>query len=428
MSVKTIVLIGAGNRGTAYTTLAHKLPEKFKVVAVAEPIEIRREYIKNLHGVDEANCFHTWEDVFKREKLADVAMICTQDKDHIAPALAAIEAGYDILLEKPMSITPEDCAAISAAAEKKGVKVVICFVLRYSSFFMSLKKLILEDKIGRIMNIDHIEGVGNVHQSHSFVRGNWHSSLESCPMILAKSSHDIDILQWLIGSKCKKVQSFGSLQHFTKENKPEGAPARCIDGCPHANTCYYNSVEWYLNKKDNAWFRTVATNTSENPSDELVIKALHETDYGKCVYDCDNDVVDHQSVNLLYENGVTATFTMSAFNEGGREIRIMGTKGELRGSPEKNYISYYSFATRKWEDINYTETVSNQDITGGHGGGDSGIVNDLYEYLGEDYKGFSMTPISVSADNHITAFAAEFSRTHGGITVDMDEFKKTLLK
>ncbi len=428
MSKKTIILIGAGLRGQAYTDYAVNHPDEYQVVAVCDPIPERREYIKKTHGLSDDACFESWEEVLERPKFADIAMVCTMDRDHFKPTMAAIDKGYDIILEKPMSSFPEECAKIAESAEKKGVNVIVCFVLRYSRFFMALKKLVLDGKIGRVMNIDHIEGVGNIHQSHSFVRGNWKNSDESSCMILQKSSHDMDILQWLIGSKCVKVQSFGSLDYFTPENKPEGAPERCIDGCPHADTCYYNSVKLYLDAKDNSWFRCAATRTSENPCDELVERALRETEYGKCVYSCNNNVVDHQSVNLLYANGVTATFTMSAFNEGGRIIRLMGTKGELYGSPEKDSITLYDFATRSHTDIKYTDVLTSQDLTGGHGGGDTGMMKDITDFYSGDYKGFSITPISESADNHLTAFAAEYSRVHGGMTVDMAEYKKSLLK
>ncbi len=428
MAKKSILLIGAGLRGIAYTSYAKDHPEEFTVTAVADPNKVRRDFIKKEHGIKDEMCFDRWEDVLCKEKLADIAMICTQDKDHFKPCMAAIEAGYDIVLEKPMATTPEECAMIAKAAEEKGVKVVICFVLRYSTFFTALKSLINDGAVGDIMNIDHIEGVGNIHYSHSYTRGNWNNSEESSPMILAKSSHDIDIIQWLLGAKCTEVQSFGSLKHFTRANKPAGSPERCIDGCPYADTCCYNSVKLYLDDKNNTWFRTAATNTSDNPSDELVEKALRETNYGKCVYSCTNNVVDHQTVNLLYDNGSTATFTMSAFNHGGRIIRVMGTKGELSGSPEETFMTYYNFETGERTNIEYAKVVSKEDLTGGHGGGDIGLMCDLAKYLGDHYDGFSMTPIAVSADNHITTFAAEYSRVNGGKTVNLEEYKKMLLE
>ncbi|MEE0896809.1 MAG: Gfo/Idh/MocA family oxidoreductase [Acutalibacteraceae bacterium] len=424
MEKKKVILIGAGLRGIGYTNKMLELENEFQVVAVAEPIKERREEIRIKHNIPNEMCFETWEPLLDMPKFADLAIIATMDRQHFDPSMKAIEQGYDILLEKPISPDPKECLALNEAAEKHGVKIVVCFVLRYAGFFLALKKLILEGKVGDIVNIVHVEGVGNRHQSHSFVRGNWKNSQESSFMLLQKSSHDIDILQWLIGKKCKKVQSFGSLSYFNRANKPEGSPERCIEGCPYGDECFYNSVNLYLEDKDNGWFRSAAARTPTNPSDELVEKALRESEYGKCVFNCNNDVVDHQVVNLEYEDGVTATFTMSAFNKGGRSIRIMGTKGELFGDAGDSYISFYNFETRETEKYEYADILQVQDITGGHGGGDSRMIEELYSYLNGTYNGVSITPFSESCDNHITTFAAEYSRVNGGKTVEIEDFKK----
>ena len=203
-----VVLIGAGNRGTTYTDLMAQLPEKYEVVAVAEPIENRREYIRQKHRIPEEFCFESWNDLFAKGKVADAAIISTQDKDHFEPAIKAISLGYHLLLEKPVSPTPEECWEICRLAEEKDVKVVVCHVLRYAPLFEIVKKIIDEGKIGKIISINHEECVGNIHQSHSYVRGNWGNEGRSSNMLLAKSCHDLDLLQWLIGKKCKKIQSF----------------------------------------------------------------------------------------------------------------------------------------------------------------------------------------------------------------------------
>lgn len=181
--------------------------------------------------------------------------------------------------------------------------------------------------------------MGNIHQSHSYVRGNWGNEGRSANMLLAKSCHDIDILQWLLGKQCKKVQSFGAMTYFKRENAPEGSTEHCIEGCPKGDTCPYNAVKLYLDDKKNRWFRTTCTRQA-NPTDEMVEHALRTTQYGKCVYKCDNDVVDHQVVNMLFEDDVTVSFTMNAFNKGGRNIHIMGTRGELRGAMKEAQSPY----------------------------------------------------------------------------------------
>ncbi|MBR3600978.1 MAG: Gfo/Idh/MocA family oxidoreductase [Lachnospiraceae bacterium] len=422
MKIK-VILIGAGNRGARYTDIMADMPEKYEVVAVAEPIQSRRNYIKEKHGIPEKMCFATGEELLALGKIADAAVIATMDRDHYELTMQAISLKYDLLLEKPVSPDAAECKKIAEHANEMGVKVVVCHVLRYSPFFITLKEAIVEGKIGDIISINHEECVGNVHQSHSFVRGNWGNTKRSSIMLLQKSCHDIDILQWLIGKKCEKVQSFGSLSYFKKENAPKGSPEYCIEGCPEAEKCPYNAVKIYLDDKKNDWFRTTCTREA-HPTDEMVEKALRTTQYGKCVFKCDNDVVDHQIVNLLYEDGITANFSMNAFNKGGRFIHIMGTKGELRGAMDssKAPITLFDFETRETTEI---PIRTGDGITSGHGGGDEGIVRFWYEYLVGTYDGVSISDISISVDNHLTVFAAEKSREER-IVVDVEVYKASL--
>ncbi len=420
-----VIVIGAGLRGKAYAEIMkNEFPEDFEVVGVAEPVADRRKYIVDMHGVAPENATESWEPLLERERFADIAVIGTMDRDHIAPALAAIEKGYNLLLEKPIAPTPEDCMKIVEAAEKKGVFVLVCHVLRFTDFFIALKSIIDSGEIGKIVNIQHFEGVGNVHQSHSFVRGNWGVESESSFMLLQKSCHDTDILAWLIGKKCKKVQSFGALTYFKEENAPEGAPERCIDGCPHADECPYNSVKLYLEDEKNMWFRRSSTKLME-PTNADVEKVLRETRYGKCVFRAGNDVVDHQVVNLEYEDDICVSFTMSAFNLGGRVIRIMGTKGEIEARMEGNVIKVRNLITKTERDHDAHAKVAGETIVSGHGGGDSGIIRALRDLLHGERWG-SVCEIRESADSHIAAFAAEESRRRGGELVYIDEFVKNV--
>ncbi|MDO4470579.1 MAG: Gfo/Idh/MocA family oxidoreductase [Bacillota bacterium] len=421
--VLKVILIGAGNRGETYTDIMEKMTDKFKVIAVAEPIESRRKNIQKRHNLPDNMCFEDWKPLLELGKIADTAVIATMDRDHFEPTLKAISLHYDILLEKPVAPTAEECLKVADYAEEMGSKVIVCHVLRYTAFFTTIKALINSGRLGDIISVNHEECVGNVHQSHSFVRGNWGNSKKASNMLLQKSCHDMDILQWLIGKKCKKVQSFGTLSYFKKENAPKGAPDYCIEGCPKADTCPYNAVKLYLDDKENSWFRTTATK-NPHPTDEIVEAALRTTQYGKCVFKCDNDVVDHQTVNMIFENDVTVTFTMNAFNKGGRFIHIMGTKGELRGAMDdlETPIRIYDFETKEISEI----PVTAQDgITSGHGGGDEGIINSLYDYLTGEYKGFSISDIRTSVNNHLIVFAAEKSREEGTV-VDLENFIHTL--
>lgn len=410
-----VIVIGAGSRGKGYTDIMKdQFGDRYEVVGVAEPIRDRREYIKNKHGIKEENCFESWEQILDVPKFADAAVISTMDRMHYEPAMKAMRLGYHLLLEKPVSPEPSECVELEKCAKENGVKVVVCHVLRYTPFFMKLKQLIKDGSVGEVMSVMHIEGVGNVHQSHSFVRGNWASSAESSPMILQKSCHDTDIIQWLVDDDCVSVQSYGSLSYFTEENAPKGAPARCMDGCPIYDECPYNAVKLYYDDKDNMWFRPVATGKT-NPTDEDVWEALRTTNYGKCVFRCDNDVVDHQVVNLLFKRGATASFSMNAFNKGGRQIRIMGTKGEIFGRADDEHIELFDFVTKKTTEIDCHSGMISEGITGGHGGGDEGIVKTFLDVLSGSSDAEQISGIEISCKNHLISFAAEKSRIENTI-------------
>ena len=383
----------------------------------------RRDYIANRHGLAESACFDHWRKLLDLGKIADVAVVSTMDRDHFSPALAAIELGYDILLEKPVSPDPRECEILARAAEKAGVKVIVCHVLRYTPFFTTIKDLVEKGVLGDIISINHEECVGHIHQSHSFVRGNWGNTGRSSCMLLQKSCHDLDILQWIVDKDCKKIQSFGSLRYFTAANAPEGAPERCIDGCPAGQTCPYNAVKLYLDDKKNDWFRDACTDVV-SPTDEEVAHALRTSQYGKCVYRCDNDVVDHQTVNMLFEEDVTVTFTMCAFNKGGRYIHIMGTKGELHGAMNSENAPLRLFLYE--HGTSFLPVTGKDGIANGHGGGDRGIIESLYEYLTGQYQGRSVSDIRTSVNNHLLVFAAEQSRRTGAV-VDLEEYRRNLL-
>jgi predicted dehydrogenase len=288
---------------------------------------------------------------------------------------------------------------------------------------MTIKNLIDEGRIGDVVNVVHTERVGNAHMSHSFVRGNWRNSQTSSPMILAKSCHDLDILNWLIGKRCTRVQSLGSLTYFTRANMPEGAPEYCVQGCPAAENCPYDARRIYL--KDRMFIQQ-ATN-KKNPTDEDILRAITETNYGKCVFQSDNDVVDHQVVNLEYEGGATVSFSMCAFNTGGRRIRIMGTKGEIIGNMSDEYVTLFDFMTRETEQVMISGAVQDETINGGHGGGDGGIVRSFVQFVAGEYEGKSITDIDTSIESHLIAFAAEEARLTGK-TIDIREFKEQMLQ
>lgn len=423
-----VIVAGCGSRGSnCYGKIVEGMPERYEVVGIAEPIDSRRDDMKERFGLSDDVCFRDWKELAQQPKFADLAIIATQDYMHRDPALAFIEKGYDILLEKPMAPTPEECLEIVDAAQKHGTKILVCHVLRYTKFFKMLKKVISEGLIGDVCVINHQEDVGHIHQSHSFVRGNWRNSKETTPMILAKCCHDTDLLQWLVGDTCKKVQSFGSLSHFNSKNVPEGAPDRCTDGCPHADTCYYNAVNLYYHKQASS-FMVNACAVKPNATPEDIMEQLKTGPYGRCVYKCDNDVVDHQTVNMEFAHGQTVTLTMTAFTKGGRHTRIMGTKGEIEAHAKDDFIKVFTFEDRAYHEIKIADYVGGNTIASGHGGGDSGIMEALYEYLTDTYEGFSICDIKTSAMNHLISFAAEESRVNDGAVIDLEEYADKLFK
>lgn len=413
----SVILIGAGNRGNSYCKFMMQLPGKYKIVGIADADPVRVEVTRKLYDVPEENCYHSWEEILAQPKMADLAVIATMDDMHHGPALKAIELGYDLLLEKPVAQTAQECADIALAAQKKGVKVLVCHVLRYTPFFNRIKELLLDGVIGDVMSVIHVEAVGNTHYSHSYVRGNWHSEAQTTPMLLAKSCHDLDILQWLLDKPCRKVQSFGHLTHFTPANAPEGAPVRCADGgCPVAGTCPYNCRKLYYEGHQCLPFRKQATKNiakGEVPTDEEVEVALRTTDYGLCVYHANNDVVDHQVVTMEFEGGITVTFSMNSFNRGGRYIRLFGTKGEIYADMRESSIRVYTFADGETRDVPVKKL--DDTIVGGHGGGDVGITKELHEYLSGSYTGYRAADIVTSVKNHLIGFCAEKARKNGTI-------------
>jgi len=401
------IMIGAGQRGNAYAIHAHNKPDDLLFVGVAEPHETRRNDFASKYNIDAENIHLTWEDVFMREKWADVVMICTPDNLHYEPIMAAIELGYDVLLEKPIAPSEQECAAVAKAAAEKGVKVVVCHVMRYSPFCMTIKDIVESGEIGEIKTIVHNENVGNVHHSHSFVRGNWANKAKSSPMILQKCCHDMDILQWIIDKQCLRLSSFGHLSYFKEANAPVGSLSRCTDGC--TVDCPYDTRKLYL--KGSEWFRSVAVGHYQATDDE-VLQVLQTGPYGRCVYRCDNDVVDHQVVSMEFEDEVTVIFSMSSLTpDTSRSIKIMGTQGQIKAHSSMKSIIVSNFNTGESREI---ETVA----AGGHGGGDTGIMNAFCAYIrGEDVKNIS--EISISAQNHLMCFAAETSRLNNGAIIEL---------
>lgn len=405
-------LIGAGERGAnCYAPYALKYPDEVAFVCVAEPLAERRNAFGDAHGIPEKDRFGDWRELLRKDYELDGVIIATQDREHYEPAMAAIAKGYNILLEKPMAETAEKTREIVTAAREKGVLLMVCHVLRHTPYFRAMKQAIDEGKIGTVQSIHHIENIGYWHFAHSYVRGNWRNTGESTPMIVAKCSHDTDIMNYLLGGKkCKRISSFGSLSWFRAENAPEGAALRCAD-CPHNKTCMYSAYRYLEDRKQHKNLKDIIMRTEDN---KAFLEYMLSTPYGRCVYHCDNDAVDHQVVNMEYEDGVTASWQASAFtSEIIRQTKVMGTKGEIEGCMEDDMFVIKDFATG-----NHT-TVKVHTPKTLHSGGDECIMETFITALRDPGKRDPLYSAELFLQGHVMAFAAEESRREGGKVIEL---------
>lgn len=418
MKPVTVLVVGAGGRGTTYAQYATKCPEQMKVVGVAEPREFHRKKMVDEHQIDDAYVFPDWQTAVQHPKMADAVLICTQDAMHEAPMAAFAKLGYHILLEKPMAPTEEACRNIVTIARESGVIFSVCHVMRYTVYTQKLKEMLDAKLIGDIVNINHYEPIGYWHQAHSYVRGNWGNEEKSSPILLAKCCHDIDWLSYIVGKPCTRVSSFGSLRHFRKSEQPVGATDRCMT-CPFADTCVYSAKRFYFNKLRTDQHHWPLDVVDPYFTEETLDQALREGPYGRCVYACDNDVVDHQDVNLEYADGTSVGFTLTGFNPGGgRQTRIGGTLGYIE-THDSNVIRHYDYATEIWNEIDTGKMDAG--ILGGHGGGDGGIMSAFLHAVATGDRSGLITGPDATLESHMTVFAAEKSRREGCV-VEMNVF------
>lgn len=395
----TAITCGAGNRGNVYGGYAVQYPDQLDIVGVAEPITIRNERYAQKHNISTENRFKTWEDVFKRPKFADAIIITTPDNLHYGPCMKALEMGYDVLLEKPISPSEKECRDILALAKKTGRIVAVCHVLRYAPYFVKLKEIMQSGVLGDIVSIQHMEPIEHIHMSHSYVRGNWHNSKETTPIILAKSCHDLDILRWMINKPSTHIQAFGNLKWFNSKNAPAGSTARCTDGCAVEAQCPYSALDIYYRKRQRNYVFDLPDDKEKQAA--YVLEQLKTTNYGRCVYKMDNDQPDHYTSNILFEDGITAAFSMEAFTSyEGRRTRVMGSLGDVVGDMSSFVMT--DFLTSK-------KTEWKQD-TDGHGGGDWRLVTDWINAVSKHDPSLLTSTIDASIESHVMGFMAEESR------------------
>ena len=424
----TISILGMGARGAeAYGRYIYLLKDKFKIVSICDPNEYRLKKYADAFKIPAEECFAD-EGSFFEKKRSDILLIATMDRLHVRQAVKALDLGYDLVLEKPISDDPEELRMLTAKAQEKGAMVMVCHVLRYHVMIRKLKELLDGGAIGRLITMDQTENVGFWHQAHSFVRGNWRNREETTPMIMAKCCHDLDLIQDFVGSRCQFVSSMGSLSYFKSENKPDGSADRCID-CKYRDTCKFSAYTIYLTnwklggQKDEIPYTLI---TDVLPlTEEAIVASLRESKYGRCVFACDNNVVDNQTVIMQFENGITATLKMEGFTyRGGRDFRFFGTEGEIEVREEDDtlVLRRYLEKPQVWKISQLVDEFGGQG-NGNHGGSDQRMIDNLYAIYTTD-KLNAASSIERSVESHYMALAAEKSRLNGGKLIDLTEYRK----
>ena len=428
----TAIIVGAGHRSFVYSELAKTNPEMLKIVGVADPNPIRRKKAMDYFGFKEDMCFENAEELAKKGKLADTVINGTMDEQHLETAVPLLDAGYDMLLEKPFAPNEEEMRQIVNCAKKNNSKVMICHVLRYTPFYYAIKERIVNGEIGDIINIQTTEHVSYHHLSTSYIRGKWANS-DKChtSMLLAKCCHDLDIIMWMMSeTKPKQISSFGGKFQFKPENAPKEAGTICMKDCPLVDTCVYSTKRLYIDHPDRwAFYVWDALEGKKNVTIEDKI-ALMKSDspYARCIYKCDNNVVDHQSVLINFESGATGTHNMVGGSaEPRREIHIIGTKGEIFGNFEESKFTVLKIdpspdAHNEECDVEEVDLRVTGDMVGaygGHGGGDERLAADFVKFIRGEKPSLACTSIFGSVAGHLSVYLADKSRENGGIPMDV---------
>jgi predicted dehydrogenase len=413
----TAVLVGAGNRGRwVYGRWALAHPERLRIVAVAEPNDAAREAFAAEHAIAPEHVHRDWSEVLDGPRRADVAIIATGDTLHTEPALAAIERGYHLLLEKPIAPTPAECVRVVESAERAGLRLQIGHVLRYSRFYEKVHEIVSGGAIGEIVHVDMKEHVAHWHMAHSYVRGKFRNRAVAAPILLAKSCHDLDLMAWLVDRPALRVASFGARTHYRPERAPAGAPPRCSDGCPVQERCPHDAVAFYAGPDDRIARGWPWSDVSTDPSRAARMHALETGRYGRCVFHCDNDVLDHQTVAIEFEGGVTASFGLQGLAaREQRTIRVTGSRGELRGVLDGGSIEV------ERPGVLGAERFTVEGDVFGHFGGDVGLV-DHFVGLFEGGQGGVRASGRAALESHLVGFAAERAREEGRV-VEMRAFR-----
>lgn len=411
------IIVGGGHRSLTYAALAEQEPQLLQIVGVADPDPVRKQMIAARFSIPEVHCFETAEALANVPKFADAVINGTMDHIHVETAIPLLQAGYDMLLEKPFAVNEAEARALVATARACNRKVMTCFVLRYAPFYRKIKELILGGAVGEIISIQTNEYVSYHHMSTSHVRGKWRNS-EQChsSMLLAKCCHDIDLMMWLMAeTQPVTVSSFGCNQQFNPAHAPKEAGTRCLVDCPLVDTCLYSAKRLYLDHPDRwSWYVWDALEHLEHPTLEDKAELLKTSSYGVCAYKSDNNVVDHQTVSVRFASGATGVHCMiGGVCTGKRTIHITGTNGEIFGDFEAARLTLSEIDPSpgcEHRDTTFDLQVENDT----HGGGDLDLVRDFLAYIRGETPSVSCTDISDSLAGHLVVFLADRSMEQNG--------------
>lgn len=411
----TFSVVGLGGRASAYLSALQELyPNEHQVVAVADPDPVKQARARNDYGLQDNQIFDTDLDLMEQPRLSDVAIVATQDKLHLRDIRGLLAKGYDLILEKPVATTLEELQEIAAVSKSfPDQMVAVCHVLRHTVFFGEIRRILESGRFGPVVSIQHNENIGYYHFAHSYVRGPWNHSETSGPLTLTKSCHDMDILLYLLeNTHCQQISSYGALSIFNRDHyDPATMAPMCVD-CPQNESCAFSAPKLYSSGK----IKSVVFDLS---SVDKVRENLGTSPYGRCVYHCDNNVVDHQSTAIKFDNGVTATFNLSAFSaKVNRSLKIMCQFGEIRAIEKPYLIETTDFRTDE-------TTVTELDIRDrGHGGGDKAFVKDFMEsYLhGVPFN----STLEHAIESHAMALLAEESRKDNGNAKSVSQWMQRL--
>lgn len=402
-----LAAIGLGNRARKYLKYVREHPGEATVVSLVEPNPELLKEMKAVYGLCAKDCFSSCEDFFKKKRNVDALIIATPDETHYDITMKAIGYGYHCLLEKPIANDERECQELVEAARLHDVIVCVCYVLRYHPYYLKIKAILDSGELGPIVSANHVENVGLDRMTHSYVRGIFSNAGQSSPIILSKCSHDIDLLIWLLGKTPRKVASFGHLNWFREENAPEGSAARCVD-CPVEERCPFSAVDLYERRRD--WISNFVVPEGET-IDSAIRRELEEGRYGRCVYRCDNDVVDHQVVAMEMEDGVDVSLTMEALTRKDERVtQINCAYGEILANGQT--ITVTRFRPARQEVFDFKE-INKKPL---HANADLKIVEDFLMAVRDPLNHKVRCSIGDALESHLVCFKAEEARLNGKVS------------